>query len=153
MLHERRQWRALGQPAFEMFDLLPPHGGVLVGEGDVAAGQGLALGMVAQPFEGALTGPFAQGSGRIMDAGDVGAGIDRGVVAAHDPPQSAVVEDDGALEAGSLSEVLQAMGGFGGGRAGQVGVLVGVDNGQEMFTAGQGLFAFDLGSEAGLAGA
>ncbi|WP_332881001.1 hypothetical protein [Streptomyces sp. NBC_00564] len=88
-----------------------------------------------------------------MNAGDVGAGIDRGIGPVHDPAESAVVEDDGALEAGTLCEVLQSACGFGGGWTGQAGVLVGVDDGQQVLAAGEGLFAFDLGPEAGVAGA
>ncbi|GHH27220.1 hypothetical protein GCM10018780_81790 [Streptomyces lanatus] len=67
-------------------------------------------GVVSESFEGSLAGSFTKGLGRVVDVGDVGAGMDRGVVPVHDPSESAVVEDDGALEAGSLFELLQAAG-------------------------------------------
>ena len=50
-------------------------------------------------------------------------------------------------EAGPFAEGLQPAGGFAGGGAGEVRVLVGVDRGHEVLAAGEGLFAFHLGAE------
>jgi hypothetical protein len=71
VLREGRQRGVRGQSPVEEFDLPAPGIGVLPGEGCVAALQGLALGMVAESFEGSLADPLAQGLGRVVDAGDV----------------------------------------------------------------------------------
>ncbi|MGW2524814.1 hypothetical protein ACWC09_49285 [Streptomyces sp. NPDC001617] len=109
--------------------------------------------MIAESFAGPLPGSFAQGLGRIVDAGDVRTRVDGRVVALRDLLQASPVEDDTAPVACAVPEVLQAPGRFGGGRAGQAGVLVGVDEGQKMLAPGEGLLAFDLGVETGVAGA
>ncbi|MFD7479233.1 hypothetical protein ACFV8Z_46090 [Streptomyces sp. NPDC059837] len=71
----------------------------------------------------------------VVDAGDVGAGIDGRVFPFHDPFQAPFVSDDDSLEAGPVAEAFEAAGRLGGGLAGQVGVFVGVDHGEVVLTA------------------
>ena len=83
----------------------------------------------------------------VVDAGDVLAGIDGGVVPCHEPAEPAVVEDYLAAEAGPFAEFFQPAGCLVGGGAGELRVLVGVDRRHEVLAAGEGLLAFDLGPE------
>lgn len=150
---QRWQGRPCHQPLSEPVDLPAPCLDVLAGQGDISAVQWLALDVISESFEGPMPGSFAQGLGWVVDAGDVRAGVDGGIVALHDPLQTAVVEGDGAPVARLLSEVLQAARGLGRGWAGQASVLVDVDDRPEVLAASEGLLAFDLGAEAGVAGA
>lgn len=59
----------------------------------------------------------------------------------------------GADEPGLPGEPVELAPCFLGGGAGQGGVLVGVDHREQVFSAGQHLFAFDFGAEAGIGGA
>ncbi|OKJ45938.1 hypothetical protein AMK27_40105, partial [Streptomyces sp. CB02009] len=123
------------------------------GEGDIAAGQGLEPAVIGEAFAAPVAGFLAQGFGVVVDAGDVLAGVDGWVMAVHQSSQPCLVEDDSALIAGAGAELFEAAGGFVGGGAGQCGVFVGVDGGQEVFAAGEGLLVFDFGTESGFAGA
>lgn len=84
--------------------------------------------------------------------GAVGAGVDLGGVAGHDAAQSGRVGDYGAGEFGMSVEVCEPDGGFVGCGALKV-VLVLVGEGEKVFAALHGLFGFDFGAEAGVAGA
>ncbi|WP_158838714.1 hypothetical protein [Streptomyces sp. NRRL S-1022] len=88
----------------------------------------------------------------VVDAGDVGAGIDGRVFPSHDPFQAPFVRDDDSLEAGPVAEAFEAAGRFGGGRPGQLGVFVGIDHGEVVLTAGKSLFALDFRAKSGIAG-
>ncbi|WP_158634455.1 hypothetical protein [Amycolatopsis sp. WAC 01375] len=70
----------------------------------------------------------------------------------HDAPQPCGVGDHGAGEASAVGEARQPRGGVLGGRAGQV-MLVAGGHGHEVFPPGECLLGFDLGAEAGVAGA
>ncbi|MFF2330250.1 MULTISPECIES: hypothetical protein [unclassified Streptomyces] len=111
------------------------------------------MAVIGQPFEAASAGSFAECLAVVVDAGDAGAGTDSGVFPFHDPFQAPFVGDDDALEAGPVAEAFEAAGRFGGSRAGQVGVFVGVDHGEVVLAAGEGLFALDFRAESGVAGA
>ncbi|MDT0616143.1 hypothetical protein, partial [Streptomyces lancefieldiae] len=79
--------------------------------------------------------------------------IDGGVFPFHDPFQAPFVGDDDSVKAGPVAEAFEAAGRFGGGRACQVGVFVGVYHGEVVLTAGECLFALDFRAESGVAGA
>jgi hypothetical protein len=87
----------------------------------------------------------------VEHAGDVLAGVDRRVVAVQDPPQTHRVGHDCPGE--RRGEPVEAARGLGGGRAGQVRVVVIGGQVQQHFAAGEGLLGFDLGAEAGVRGA
>lgn len=106
------------------------------------------MAVIGQPLGAASAGPFAECLAVVVDAGDVGAGIDGRVFPFHDPFQAPFISDDDSLEAGPVAEVFEAAGRFGGGRAGQLGVCVGVDHGEVVLAAGESLFALDFGTES-----
>ncbi len=88
--------------------------------------------------------------GGVVDAGGVGAGVDGGVVALHEPLELPAVGDGDAAEVCPLAEVAEPLCCLAGGRAGQVLVVVFVDEGQQVLAAGQGLLGFDFGAEPGI---
>jgi hypothetical protein len=89
----------------------------------------------------------------LEHAGGEDAAVDRWVLAAHEPGEASVVDEDDTGEAGLVAELGQPAPGLAGGRSAELGVLVGVDHGEEVFAAGEGLFGLDLGAEAGVGGA
>jgi len=94
----------------------------------------------------------AQGLGVAVDAGDVLARVDGGVVTLHEALQPARVGHHLAGQPLALAEFLKPPERLIGGRAGQRAVVVLVDEREQVLAAGNGLLAFDLSAEPAVAG-
>jgi hypothetical protein len=70
------------------------------------------------------------------------------IVTVHQALESRRVGDDRAVESGGGREVGDAAARLAGCRAGEVGVVMTGDGGQEEFAAGKCLFGLDFGAEA-----
>lgn len=127
-------------------------GDVVSGECHVGALQRPAVTQTGAGGATAVAVLLAQRLVRLKHTGGERAGINSGFGSAHEPDKPAVVGQDDAGEAGLLAELIEPAHRLGGGWSGEMGVFVGVDHGQEVFAASEGLFGFDLGSEAGVGG-
>jgi hypothetical protein len=128
-------------------------GDVLAGERDVGAFQRPA---VAQAGAGSATAVAVLVAKRLVwleHAGGERAGIDGGVISAHEPDEPAVVGQDDAGETSLPTELVEPARRFVGGWPGELSVFVGVDHRQEVVASGEGLFGFDLGAKSGVGGA
>lgn len=150
---QRGQERAGCEPTFDPVEFPPPRLRVLAGQGHVPAGERQAAAVLGEIFASTAPCLLAESLRRVVDAGDVGAGIDAGIVALHDPQKSVLGERELSLELGACAEVLEPCCGFLSCRALEVGVLVGLDLFGVELSAGERLLAFHLRSEAGITGA
>jgi hypothetical protein len=145
-VQERRERGHGGQGGVQAGDLVGERVAVAGGECDIAAPQGLAAGQVGAGIAA------AQGLGVAVDAGDVLAQVDGGVVALHKALQPTRVGYDLPGQPLVLAEFFKPPERIIGGRAGQRAVVVLVDEGEQVLAAGNGLLAFDFSAEPAVAG-
>src|SRR5712692_5104712 len=117
-----------------------------LGEGGVAAFQRAAGAQVRSGSAG------AQRFRVVVDAGDVGSGVNGRVVPVHQPLHPARISGDLPGEPCALGEGSEPGDGFRCARPGQAVVLVLVDHGQQVLATGDGLLAPHLSTEAAAAG-
>jgi hypothetical protein len=149
-LQQGRQQRPAGQLPGDLLHLVAESGLVVWGQCHVAAIQWPAAAWRWPERPVGVTLLLAEGLVVVVDAGDVGAGIDRGVIMLHEPGELPTVGDGDTAEAGPLAEIAQPLCCLGCGRAAEAFMVMFVDHGQEVLTAGKSLFGFDFGPEPGI---